>query len=91
MSAIGTAACSAAGRSARHRATVRWREGGIAMRRIGIIVALGALLSMLGGAVTASPATAGTETRQLHLAVTNLDFTPSAWIPRVWIPRILRA
>ena len=45
------------------------------MRRIGMIVALGALLSMLGGAVTASPALAGTETRQLHLAVTNLDFT----------------
>jgi len=46
-------------------------EGGIAIRRIGVIVALGALLSMLGGAVTASPALAGTGTRQLHLAVTN--------------------
>ena len=45
------------------------------MRRTGVIVALGALLSMLGGAVTAAPALAGTGTRQLHLAVTNLDFT----------------
>ena len=45
------------------------------MRRIGVIVALGALLSMLGGAVTASPALAGTGTKQLHLAVTNGDFT----------------
>ena len=44
------------------------------MRRIGVIVALGALLSMLGGAATASPALAGTGTRQLHLAVTNIDF-----------------
>ena len=43
------------------------------MRRIGVIVALGALLSMLGGAVTASPALADTGTRRLHLAVT--DFT----------------
>ena len=46
-------------------------EGWIAMRRIGVIVALGALLSMLGGAVTASPALADTGTRQLHLAVTS--------------------
>ena len=45
------------------------------MRRTGVIVALSALLSMLGGAVTASPALADTGTRQLHLAVTNLDFT----------------
>jgi len=45
------------------------------MRRTGVIVALGALLSMLGGAVTASPALADTGTRQLHLAVTSLDFT----------------
>ena len=45
------------------------------MRRTGVIVALGALLSMLGGVATASPALAGTGTRQLHLAVTNLDFT----------------
>ena len=34
-------------------------EGGIAMRRLGVIVALGALLGMFGGAVTASPALAG--------------------------------
>src|SRR6266516_1270749 len=73
--AIATAACPAAGRYARHRATVRWRGGGIAMRRVGVIVAVGALLSMLGGAVTASPALAGTGTRQLHLAVTSLQFT----------------
>jgi hypothetical protein len=33
--------------------------GVIAMRRIGVIVALGALLSMLGGVVTAAPALAG--------------------------------
>ena len=45
------------------------------MRRIGVIVALGALLSMLGGVVTASPALAGTGTRQLHLSVTSLQFT----------------
>jgi hypothetical protein len=45
------------------------------MRRIGVIVALGALLSMLGGAATASPAFADTGTRQLHLAVTSLNFT----------------
>jgi hypothetical protein len=45
------------------------------MRRIGVIVALGALLSVLGGAATASPALAGTGTRQLHLAVTNVQFT----------------
>jgi hypothetical protein len=45
------------------------------MRRIGVIVALGALLSMLGGVVTASPALASTGTRQLHLAVTSLQFT----------------
>src|SRR5215470_12155150 len=31
----------------------------IAMRRLGVIVALGALLGMLGGVVTASPALAG--------------------------------
>jgi hypothetical protein len=45
------------------------------MRRTGVIIALGALLSMLGGVATASPALADTGTRQLHLAVTNLDFT----------------
>jgi hypothetical protein len=45
------------------------------MKRTGVIVALGALLSMLGGVATASPALADTGTRQLHLAVTNLDFT----------------
>ena len=45
------------------------------MRRTGVIVALSALLSMLGGAMTASPALADTGTRQLHLAVTRLDFT----------------
>ena len=45
------------------------------MRRTGVIVALGALLSMLGGVATASPALANTGTRQLHLAVTSLQFT----------------
>jgi hypothetical protein len=34
-------------------------EGVIAMRRIGVIVALGALLSMFGGVLTVSPALAG--------------------------------
>src|SRR5690349_12314485 len=34
-------------------------EGVIAMRRLGVIVALGALLGMLGGVLTASPALAG--------------------------------
>jgi len=33
-------------------------EGVIAMRRVGVIVALGALLGMLRGVVTASPALA---------------------------------
>src|SRR5689334_22740519 len=50
-------------------------EGVIAMRRIGVIVVLGALLSMLGGVATASQALAGTGTRQLQLAMTNMDFT----------------
>ena len=40
-----------------------------------MIVALGALLSMLGGAATASPALAGTTTRQIHLAATRMNFT----------------
>jgi hypothetical protein len=38
---------------------IRWpRSGVIAMRRVGVIVALGALLGMLGGVVTAAPALA---------------------------------
>ncbi|MGN6175499.1 MAG: hypothetical protein ACTHPS_21500 [Streptosporangiaceae bacterium] len=45
------------------------------MRRVAVIVALGALLSMFGGVTAASPALADTGTRQLHLAVTSLDFT----------------
>jgi hypothetical protein len=45
------------------------------MRRIGVIVALGALLSMLGGVAAASPALADTGTRQLHLAATSANFT----------------
>src|SRR5438034_9426383 len=49
-SAMAAAACPAAGRYARHRATVRWHRGGIAMRRAGTIVAPGALLSMFKGA-----------------------------------------
>jgi hypothetical protein len=59
MSAIGTAACPAAGRYARHRATVRWRGGGDRHEAIWCIVALGALLGMFGGVVTATPALAG--------------------------------
>src|SRR5215472_8893457 len=46
MSAIATAACPAAGRSARHRATCGGAEGVIAMRRFAVIAALGAVLSM---------------------------------------------
>jgi hypothetical protein len=57
-SAIVTAACPAAERYARHRATVRGAEGVIAMRRFAVIVALGALLSVIGGAATAIPALA---------------------------------
>ncbi len=34
-------------------------EGGLVVRRLGVIVALGALLGMFGGVVTASPALAG--------------------------------
>jgi hypothetical protein len=41
------------------QATVRWRRGVIAMRRVGFIVALAALLGMSGGVVTAAPALAG--------------------------------
>jgi hypothetical protein len=44
------------------------RVGVIAMRRTGMIVALGALLSMLGGAVTASPAVARGDGWQLGSA-----------------------
>ena len=36
---------------------------------------LGALLSMLGGVATASPAFAGTGTRPLHFVVTHAQFT----------------
>ena len=45
------------------------------MRRIGVIVALGGLLSMLGGAVTASPALADTGARQLNLTAPGSQFT----------------
>ena len=45
------------------------------MRRLAVIVTLGALLSMLGGVATASPALAGMGTSQLHLAATSLNFT----------------
>jgi len=56
---MAAGACPAAGGYARHRATVQWREGVIAMRRTGVIVALGALLGMSAGGVTAAPALAG--------------------------------
>jgi hypothetical protein len=45
------------------------------MRRFGVIFALGALLSMLGGAVTASPALAGTGARPLQLTAVKPGFT----------------
>jgi hypothetical protein len=45
------------------------------MRRLGVIVALGALLSMLVGAVTASPALAGTGARPLNLTSVAPQFT----------------
>ena len=51
------------------------KRGVIAMRRFAVIVALGGLLSMLGGAVTASPALAGTGARPLNLAAVQLQFT----------------
>src|SRR5690348_16162115 len=38
-----------AGRYARHRATVRWRGEVVDMRRVGVILALGVLLSMRPG------------------------------------------
>jgi hypothetical protein len=43
---MAIAARPAAGRYARHRATVRWRGGVIVVRRVGVIAALGALLGM---------------------------------------------
>ena len=45
------------------------------MRRFAVIVALGGLLSMLGGAATAAPALAGTGARPLNLAAIQLQFT----------------
>ena len=48
------------------------------MRRIGVIVALGGLLSMLGGAVTASPALADTGARPLNLNAPLSQFTSFA-------------
>jgi len=52
MSAMVAVACPAAGRYAQYRATVRSREGGVAMGRVGVIAALGALLGLLGGVMT---------------------------------------
>ena len=46
------------------------------MRRFAVIVALGGLLSVLGGVATASAALAGTGTTQIHLATTSLNFIP---------------
>ena len=48
------------------------------MRRLGVIVALGGLLSMLGGAVTASPALADTGARPLNLNAPLSQFTSFA-------------
>jgi len=45
------------------------------MRRIGVIVALGALLSMLGGVATAAPALADTGSRPLLLTSVKPQFT----------------
>ena len=45
------------------------------MRRIGVIVALGALLNMLGGVATASPALADTGSRPLLLTSVKPQFT----------------
>ena len=60
MSVMATAAGPAAGQHARRRATTSGgAEGVIAMRRAGAIVALGALLGLFGGVVTAAPALAG--------------------------------
>src|SRR5262245_56033588 len=49
----------ACGPGHRPRMVTRGVEAVIAMRRLGVIVALGALLGMLAGVVTASPALAG--------------------------------
>src|SRR2546430_10001170 len=57
--AIATAACSAAGRPARHRATVWWPCNGgevVMRRRIGLLVSLVALLALGGGTLAATPA-----------------------------------
>ncbi|MGN6175012.1 MAG: hypothetical protein ACTHPS_19005 [Streptosporangiaceae bacterium] len=45
------------------------------MRRFAVILALGGLLSMLGGAVTASPALADTGARPLNLTAPDSKFT----------------
>jgi hypothetical protein len=53
-------------------------EGVIAMRRLGVIVALGGLLGVFGGAVTASPALADTGARPLNLNAPLSQFTSFA-------------
>src|SRR5262245_28008455 len=60
VSAMAAAPCPAGGGQCPALATgvVAAKGEGIAMRRIGVIVALGALLGMLGGVVTAPPALA---------------------------------
>src|SRR5215470_11526915 len=60
VSAMAAAPCPAGGGQCPALATGWWprKGGGIAMRRIGVIVALGVLLGMFGGVVTASPALA---------------------------------
>jgi hypothetical protein len=45
------------------------------MKRFAVILALGALLSVLGGVVTASPALADTGSGPLHLTVVKSQFT----------------
>jgi hypothetical protein len=52
-------------------------EGVIAMRRVAVFVALSALLGMLAGVVTASPALAGRGPKWQFLPATAFTFDPS--------------
>src|SRR2546429_6761829 len=73
--AIATAACSAAGQPARHRAAVWWpcNWGEVVMRRrIGLLVSLVALLALGGGTLAATPAWA-TPPKHFHIPI-NLSF-----------------
>src|SRR6266699_4468302 len=73
--AIATAACSAAGQSARRRAAVWWPCNGgevVMRRRIGLLGSLVALLALGGGTLAATPAWA-TPPQHFHEQI-NLSF-----------------